>query len=242
MKLIQLLIMFPILISSITNNTYCQVYNFPIKPGSNDWKKLQTHDEMLQVCQIPDSLLLEMCTKSLLETCLKYPLILDFIFYNDTKLGFETMSNGFNGIIELKKRNDAGKYLGEIYRAMNTESILNDSLQSKIIHDPFRPSVIELILSENKILSNLCDSDKSLLLLDAKKGYEIKLKHKEVYGEFGKMTNIFLMTRILNSMGNKDWELFCMNNNEVKSFSEKMLISNPETLANIILEIEKIVK
>lgn len=183
-----------------------------------------------------------MSTKSLLETCLEYPLLLDFIFYDDIKAGFETMSNGFNGLIELKKRNDAGKYLGEIYRAMNTEAILNDSLHSNIIHDPFRPSMIELILSEDEILCNLSDSNKSLLLTDAKKGYEVKIKHKDIYGEFGKMTNIFLMARILNSMGNKDWDLFCTNNNNVRSFSEKMLISNPETLANIVLKIKEIIK
>jgi hypothetical protein len=31
------------------------VYNFPIKPGTEEWKALKTHKEMLEVCQIPEN-------------------------------------------------------------------------------------------------------------------------------------------------------------------------------------------
>ncbi len=106
MKLFQLLFVLPILIASITNYTYCQEYNFPIKPGSNDWKKLQTYDEMIQACQIPDSILLKIPTKDLMESCLKYPLLLTFLDYHDNKFGFETMCNKFNGFHEFFKRKE----------------------------------------------------------------------------------------------------------------------------------------
>lgn len=45
MKPIREMIMLSVLITCIANNAYCQAYNFPIKPGSNEWKKLKTHDE-----------------------------------------------------------------------------------------------------------------------------------------------------------------------------------------------------
>jgi len=242
MKLIQLKITLSILIIGFTNNTLCQVYNFPIKPGSNEWKKLQTHDEMLKVCQIPDTVLSKISTKDLLETCLKYPLLMDYVFYNDTKFGFQTMCDGFNGFIELMKRNDAGKYLVEKYRGMITECILNDTIPSYQGHDSFRSSAIELILANDQILGNLNVSDKTLLIKDAMKGYEMKMRHKDIYGGFGQMTNVFLTTKILNTMDNKDWDLFKKNNIKAMLFSEKMMISGTETLDSIVLELNKIIK
>lgn len=242
MKPIVVMTILSVLMICIKNNAYCQVYNFPIKPGSNEWKKLQTHDEMLQVCQIPDSVLLKISTKNLLESCLKYPLLLDFLAYNDDKFGFETMCNGFNGFIELKKRNDAGKYLVEKYRGMNAEEIRNDFIPSYKGHDTFRFSTIELILADDNVLSNLNALDKTLLMKDAMKRYEMVMKHQEIYGTFGQMTNVFLTTRVLNTLGNKDWDLYNKDNSEVKLFSDKMLVSTPTMFDSIVLELNKIIK
>jgi hypothetical protein len=242
MKFIQPIIILFVLATCIATNAYCQAYNFPIKPGSKEWEKLQTHDEMLQVCQIPDSVLMEMSTNDLMESCLKYPLLLDFLAYNNIKSGFETVCNGFNGFIELKKRNDAGKYLVEKYREMNAEEVRNDSIPSYKGHDTFCFSSLELILADDKILSNLDASDKTLLMEDAMKRYEIVMKHQEIYGTFGQMTNVFLTTRVLNTMGNKDWDLYAMNNAEVNFFTENMVISTPETIDSIVVNINKITK
>jgi hypothetical protein len=49
------------------------VYDYPVKPGTAEWKALGSHVEMLKVCQIPDSNLTRMSTADLLETVLNYP-------------------------------------------------------------------------------------------------------------------------------------------------------------------------
>lgn len=49
-------------------------YNYPIKPGTSEWKTLTSHDQMQRVCQIPDATLKSMSTTDLIETCLNYPL------------------------------------------------------------------------------------------------------------------------------------------------------------------------
>ena len=152
------------------------------------------------------------------------------------------MSNGFNGFLELKKRNDAGKCLVEKYRSMNFEEILNDSMTSHKGYYTFLFSAIELTLVDDKIISSISVSDKSVLLTDAMKKYEMKVKHKETYGALGQMTNLFLATRVLNTMGYKDWDLFIMNNIEAKSFAESMMISNPATLESIVSESKKLIK
>ena len=187
----------------------------------------------------PILLSIKMSTKDLLESCLKYPLLLNFLAYNDNKLGFETMCNEFNGFLELFKRKDAGKCLVEKYRSMNAEVLLNDTIPSYKGHETFRFSVIELILTDDNVLSNLNTSDKMLLLKEAMKGYDMKMKHKEIYGVFGQMTSVFLTIRVLNTMGNKDWDLYVRNNVEVKSFSEKISITNPSALDSIAFRMKR---
>jgi len=41
------------------------VYNFHIKPVMPEWKKLKTHNEMLEVLQIPTDIMKSMTTKLL---------------------------------------------------------------------------------------------------------------------------------------------------------------------------------
>ena len=45
------------------------VYNWPLKPGMPQWKELKTHDEMLEVLQIPAETLQKMTTNDLARTC-----------------------------------------------------------------------------------------------------------------------------------------------------------------------------
>lgn len=125
---------------------------------------------------------------------------------------------------------------------MNVEEIRNDFIPSYKGHDTFRFSTIELILTDDNVLSNLNASDKTLLMKDAMKRYEMVMKHQEIYGTFGQMTNVFLTTRVLNTIGNKDWNLYSKNNSEVRLFADKMLISTPTMLDSIVLESKKIIK
>jgi hypothetical protein len=34
-----------------------QVYNFPVKPGTPEWGKLNSYQEMIEVCRVPEKLL-----------------------------------------------------------------------------------------------------------------------------------------------------------------------------------------
>ena len=55
-----------------------EAYTFPVKPGTDEWKALGSHDQMLAVCEIPENILTIMSTTALVETVLNYPLIGDW--------------------------------------------------------------------------------------------------------------------------------------------------------------------
>lgn len=48
-----------------------------IVPGTNEWQHLNSHDEMVAVCQLSDDQITNMGTDDLLNALLTYPLLID---------------------------------------------------------------------------------------------------------------------------------------------------------------------
>lgn len=72
------LIVFCMLIcSSICQSQKMKEWTYPVMPGTEQWKAFQSHQEMLEACQIPKSVLQSISTERLLQLCLDYPLLLD---------------------------------------------------------------------------------------------------------------------------------------------------------------------
>ena len=141
-------------------------YDYPIKPGSNEWKSLTTHTEMIEACQIPAEVLKDMTTASLVETVLNYPLINDMYAYNNIQLGFMAVSRQFNGISKLCARENAGKELIKKYAAMT----------NKNFDSAYKLTFIEMLLSQPEVISNLSPAQKENLLKVANQKYTDKQK------------------------------------------------------------------
>ena len=87
-------------------------YIFPITTDDEIWKTLN-QNEKIEETQIPDDILSALTSESLLETILDYPLISNLFSYSTMELGFEKVSEQFNGINEFRQREDAGKVVLE---------------------------------------------------------------------------------------------------------------------------------
>jgi len=85
---------------------YCQektgAYEYPVKPGMPEWKEILSHKERVKACQIPETMLTNMTTEDLIETCLNYPIFNEMWFYNSMLDGFEIAAKNFNGFQELR--------------------------------------------------------------------------------------------------------------------------------------------
>lgn len=84
-----------------------KAYDYPVKPKTEEWKKLKTRMEKIDVCQIPESILNNMTTKALVESVMNYPLLIDIVARNSNQEGFDAVYRVFNGLQELTKRSDA---------------------------------------------------------------------------------------------------------------------------------------
>jgi hypothetical protein len=172
-------------------------YEYPIRPGSADWKALQTHDEMVQVTQVEESLLASMSDDGLMQTVLSYPLFGDVLAYNSPQQGFDAIRSNFGGLRELLEREGAAEVLLRRYQetdAANVPAVLGLEEQGRRARNLAN---IELLLAQPEILASMDNSLLDELLLETLVKREQKLKRSEVYGFAGLESTAFTAIRAL---------------------------------------------
>lgn len=235
-------IIFIILISFAYSNICAQVYNYPIKPGTEAWKKLKSHDDMINICQIPDNLIQQMNTQELLESCLKYPLLFDMYAYDNPKIGFDEMSKNFNGFISLKKRSDAGSIILEGYKRINAESVTTFKSEGDKGEFTMHLSAIEILIANDDILKQLKQNHKKEILKEILRKNHGKEQYKDIFGALGKLTLVYTASKILDTMNDSIWESYKADNQNAKLFSDRMILSDQDVLINVLLNVQRILK
>jgi hypothetical protein len=159
-------------------------YDYPIKPGTDKWKAFGSHEEMLKACQIPEESLHRMSTTALVETVLNYPLLGDWWAYDSTEIGIERVREQFNGLSELLSRNDAGVALIASYQTIDPGTIDINSPIAEQAEYFFRILNIELLLSQDSVISNLSITDLQNLISQTRIIYESKLLRSDIFGGY----------------------------------------------------------
>lgn len=85
-------------------------YDYPVREGTTEWSALQSIDDKIEACQIPEEVLRRLSTAALIETVREYPLGVNLFAYDTVEMGYEKVKAQFNGLAELEKRvkNDEG--------------------------------------------------------------------------------------------------------------------------------------
>lgn len=143
-------------------------YIYPIQPGTPEWAKLQSHTEMLEAIQIPDSVLEKITTWGLLESCFKYPLYGDCAAFNDQVGYINDLTQTFSGFKELLSREDAPKIILYFFRHWDVS----------LYPDFIKRNFIELTIGSDSFLSKL--NERQLLYLISL-ALDMKDKENEYY-------------------------------------------------------------
>lgn len=177
-----------------SNNT--DAYEYPIKAGTEKWKALSSHNEMVAVCQIPENILKDISTAGLIETVLNYPLRMDFNAYNSPQEGIKAQIRQFNGLSELLNRGDAGKELLDRYQRISP--LKADELGTDFQKGDFgyELSYLELILSYDSILSSFTENEQVDLLREVSRKYTEK-QQSAVFSASNKNKTVWLMGKVL---------------------------------------------
>jgi len=176
------------------------VYNFPIKPGSPAWADLQSHDEMIAVCQLPGEILKEISTPGLVQTVLNYPLLSDMYAFSAVQQGFDSVTANFNGLQELLKRDNAAKEIAKFYYVLSPEAATTQSIEEQGDYI-FRIAHTEVILAQYTVLEQLSAVELKELANVAWQFWEAKKALPEIYGGLGRESTIFLLARVMQKAG-----------------------------------------
>lgn len=150
--------------NSSQNQVIEKSYDFPVKPGSKEWKKLDSKEEKLKLTQIPENDLKNLSTSALVETVLNYPLLVDMFAFDSYEEGFKAVRENFNGLAELVKREDAGTSLIQAYNELKSSGAKEEAKDDT----EFKLTAIKRLLAQSEFESKLTPEEKKSLQADEK--------------------------------------------------------------------------
>ena len=173
-----------------------QIWDYPVKPGTEEWKKLKTGKEKIEACQIPENVLKEISSHELAYLCMKYPLFFEYTALEDQREAIVRMIKQFNGLKELSTRKDGARVLMETYSRMKVqdkEGYIEKGAYSSVLHFEY----IELLLSSDIFQDKLNAMEQQKLKEITISKYTEKLKHIDIYGGDGIRKSLLLSSILI---------------------------------------------
>ena len=209
-------------------------YDFPVKPGTEQWAKLSSSREMDEVCVIPDQVINTLSTKALLITCLNYPRIIDFFLTNNLQSGFNICSNRFSGLAELLKRSDLNQVLFKSFLDIDIQKKTMVGYDTNLSH--LQIGFFELLIAQEKIINMFNGAEKKILLSKA----TLNLEQRKEIGEslFRQLTTAFIISRLLTSENLNPSERDSYGNDIFSIFNSSAVLLDT-TIINKLLVVSK---
>lgn len=172
-------------------------WDYPIKPGSQEWKTFKSSEEMVNACQIPDHILNSISTGYLLDLCLKYPMFLDIHFSDNLQDGLDIIIPSFNGFVELFNRKDCQAVLMDLYFKETPCDV-----ELKKNNNTLKLFYLELLISQDKIITKLDNNQKKNLLKESLK--KINSKIIKNHSQYYELSSALILGRLINSFDIKN--------------------------------------
>lgn len=228
-----ILLFFPLILTAQTEEV---TWNYPVHPGTDEWKQLDSFSERLDAFNIPDSILTEITTENLVKTCLKYPWWILITSRDNNQAGYDYLKSVFNGFRELEKRKDAGKELLRVYEKMLPEDINKFTTLVEQGVFSFQFTYIEILLAQTNILKNLDEKNFMHLLEKASSIYKEKSKAFDKFSYYGIANSCLILSRILELKSYYEFNILANNFPELMNFNKKGNSTNKILLDRIYLE------
>ncbi len=203
-----------------------QTWDYPVKPGSEEWAKLSSGLEMLKVCQIPESILQTLSTRQLAEICLNYPLFFEHTASNDEREAIKSMIQNFNGLSELISRKDGIKELIRLYREVSFSGI-------KAKDVPYKTVYLELLLANDGFINMADASDLVNLKEVLNTKYAYKLKYPRTYSLYNIRKSLLLGSVIYLKQKSINKRQSLSSESVIRDFVDNYDVTSPEELTTI---------
>jgi hypothetical protein len=174
-------------------------WDYPIKPGSEEWRNFNSMDEVHTACQIPEHILKAIDTESLVEICHNYPVYMFLFAFNSPQDGFDAFYSNFNGVRELFSREDVGHYMLKKYQTISMEDISplwRSEIKGAFV---FKTKFFEITLAQDQVIQSLEPNERKLLLKDALGKLDVKISNSDLFGKSALSINTWLLAKILST-------------------------------------------
>ena len=185
------------LLISVGIVSYGQQYQYPVKPGTDEWKALNSTIEKIAICQLPESVLRKISTHDLLATCLNYPLLNNYTASNSPYEGLLNIIKTFNGLSEFLDRADAHQVLLQYYVFDKVSDIENKFDKGGYT---FVFSAEELLLCNESIINRFSQNEQKRILKLILVKYEEKKLFQNYFGSYGKLTTAFVANKYIEKL------------------------------------------
>ena len=186
-------------------------YDFPVVPGTSEWKELRSHAEMREVTQVPREKLADMSTAGLVSTVQDYPLYGDYLAFNSLQQGYEAVAR-FNGIDAMMTRKGAASELANRYIKLDLD---NASKENSL------PSIYvgynELLLAQPQMLNSLSKEERSALYDNVVSKLHTKFEKRT---QFNTIESLLLAGRILQ-MDDAEFQQSLRQDDRLQNFLEE---------------------
>jgi hypothetical protein len=157
------------------------VWDYPVKPGTEEWKRLKTIEKQFDAYNIPADVIKKISTEKLVKTCLAYPEWGLMTAYNDRRTGLSVLASLFNGFQELLYRDDSAIELIKAYSKLNPIEVSNNWTDLQKGQYSFQFTCIEMLLLQNVMINKLDEEHIQILKELAIPQYKKKKMLPEIY-------------------------------------------------------------
>lgn len=171
-------------------------FSFDSIVRDSTWLFSEDMQYRVKKCQIPENQIHRMPTDTLIDRCLKYPFLIDFLSRDDFNCGVESVLKNFNGFGELESRQDGIYKLWEKYLEYDVVKIAENSLLNGGGYELLELAFLELYCARTvNLLKNITVEKRFSEQVKINIGK--KLQYPNVYDWFMLNTS----TQLISSMG-----------------------------------------
>ena len=167
-----------------TSVTSRSTFSYDSVTSPEVWKTFMSFEEMMNATQIPEDILKELPTDTLVALCMNHPLADNYIYYNNQINGVLSVMKRFNGFQELKRRADAAEKVLDFYEKMDIDYNVKEQKKNPYSRHfteikPFQVGFTELVIATNDIPELYSDKNIDRLERIANVKYEAKIQNKK---------------------------------------------------------------
>ena len=159
-----------------------EVWDYPIKPGSVEWKT-RSYDENVAKSQPPADMLKSWDTEMLLKYCADYPFNKVLLLYNNPNHGFKRVYDQATVWQEFIRRTDAVAVLSQYFEARPSKMLYEMTDDKVRRNDLFTLFFLEKLIAETEFTLFLDASRRRMLANVIFQRYQSKTEYPDqIYG------------------------------------------------------------